>query len=187
MSQSEIDYLIDCFVDTVNTSSREPVYEPDTPPSVFLGEPEDDGSCDWRIKPLVAIDWVETLEARLPFRIPAVYHSLVARYIFPAFELGDIYFFANTPEGTAFHEFRARIFLDEHMSPKLLEQGFLQLGNPAGGGYDPVCFDMNRASETDAPVAQLDHEEILCNDRIVIVHEVAASLSDLIKASLLLS
>jgi len=27
--------------------------------------------------------------------------------------------------------------------------------------YDPVCFDMKRRNRADAPIVQLDHEEIL--------------------------
>jgi len=111
-TSAEIDYLIDRFVDVVNTGSREPVDPDDTPPSVLVGEPNEYDNYNWRIKPLASIDWVEPLEKRLGFRIPAVYRSLIARYIFPAFEFGDIFFFANTPEGTAFFEFRDRLFAD---------------------------------------------------------------------------
>lgn len=183
---TEIDYLIDRFVDAINTGSREPVYPETTttPPSVFVCRPNEYGSYDWRIQPCPDIDWIEPLEAKLPFGLPLVYRSLVSRYIYPAFGYGDLFFFANTPEGTAFHEFRVRLFLDEHMSPKLLARGFLQFGNPYGGGYDPVCFDMNRASITDAPIVQLDHEEILCRDAIVIVEEVAQSFADFIEGVL---
>jgi len=48
--------------------------------------------------------------------------------------------------------------------------------------YEPVCFDMSRASETDAPIVQMDHEEILCNDEVVVVREVAPSLAAFIEA-----
>jgi len=178
----EIDCLIDRFVDAVNTGERESVDPEGTPPSVRLGEPSAYDDYDWCIKPFAATEWIEPLEERLGFQIPAVFRSLVGRYVFPAFEFGGLFFFANTPEGTAFHEFRTRLFPDPRMSPKLLEAGYLQFGNPFEANYDPVCFDMNRASRTDAPVVQIDHEEILCNDEITVVREVAPSLRGLIEA-----
>lgn len=180
-TNSEIDILIDRFVNAVNTGTREPVDPEETPPSVFVGEPNEYGEYDWSIKPFVSV-WIENLEERLGFQIPAAYRSMVTRYIFPAFEFRDVFFFANTPEGTAFREFRDRVYLDECMSPKLLSAGYLQFGNPYETNYDPVCFDMNRASETDAPIVQIDHEWILCDDKIVVVREIAPSLATLIES-----
>lgn len=182
MSQTEIDYLIDGFVDAINSGWRERVDAEDTPPSVFVGEPNEYGTCDWRVKPYAVVDWIEPLEQRLGFQIPTVFRSLVTRYIFPAFEFGGISFFANTPEGTAHYEFRRRLFLDTQMSPKLLAASYLQFGNPYELSYDPVCFDMNRADVTDAPIVQIDHEAILCSSEIVVVREVALSLRGLIEA-----
>lgn len=183
MSHTDIDYLIDRFVDAVNSGQRERVDREDAPRSVFVGEPNEYGSYDWRVKAWAAIDWIEPLERRLGFRIPGAYRSLVTRYIFPAFEFGELFFFANTPEGTAFHEFRERLFADPKMSPKLLEAGYLQFGNPHETNYDAMCFDMNLASGTDAPLVQVDHEGILCSDEIVVVREVAPSLAAFIRAS----
>jgi hypothetical protein len=180
---TDVDYLIDRFVDAVNTGIREPVDPENTPPSVFVGEPNEYDNYDWRIKPLAAIDWIEPLEERLGFRIPAVYRSLIARYVFPAFEFGDVFFFGNMPEGTAHYEFRERLFLDECMSAKLLAAGYLQFANPCETNYDPVCCDMNRANEADAPIVQIDHEGMLCNDEVVVVCEVAPSLRALIQTA----
>jgi hypothetical protein len=69
------------------------------------------------------------------------------------------------------------------MSPHLLRAGFLQIGQWFIGHYDPMCFDCN--SRTVEPrIVQLDHEEILCNTRIVLVKEIAPSFPDLLRGLL---
>lgn len=180
----KIDYLINRFVEGINSRPREPVHPKDAPSSVLVGQPSYYDTYDWRIMPFLDIDWIEPLEQRLGLQIPPVYRSLVTHYVFPAFEFGGLFFFANTPEGTAYYEFRNRLFLDEHMSPKLLSAGYLQFGNPHEGEYNPVCFDMNRASSLDAAIVEIDHEGILCDDEIVVVREIAPALASFIEDAL---
>jgi hypothetical protein len=91
-------------------------------------------------------------------------------------------FFANTGEDK-FWELGARLFLDPHMSPALLQAGFLQFGNPYFYNYDPVCFDC-KGPGLEKRIVQIDHEEILCNDRIQIAREIAPSFPDLLRALL---
>jgi hypothetical protein len=59
----------------------------------------------------------------------------------------------------------------------LHKNGFLQFGLPHEGNYDPVCFDMKRRNSADAPIVQLDHEEILQSSRIPVVKEIAPSFA----------
>jgi len=66
------------------------------------------------------------------------------------------------------------------MSPHLLRAGFVQIGNPFFPNYDPVCFDCN-GTELEHRIVQLDHEEILCYDRIRLVQEVAPSFLRLLQ------
>ena len=47
--------------------------------------------------------------------------------------------------------------------------------------YDPVCFDLGtRLSDGDCRIVKFDHEEILCNQRLVEVAELAPSFRQLI-------
>jgi hypothetical protein len=177
-----MDNLVDDFVSAVNAAPREPVALSTSPPSVYAGSVDETGFRDWRIKAYSAVDWVDPLESCLHRNLPALYRSLVTRYIFPAFEIGDTLFFANTPEGTDFHELRTRIFSDEHMANFLLPRGFVQFGVWQGyKQYDAVCFDTNRSvGSDDHPIVQIDHEAILCHDTLNIITDLAASFEEMI-------
>jgi len=180
------DCLIDRFVEKVNTGYREPIILDidDTPPSVLVGEPDESGCIDWMIKPYTNVDWIEPLEEKLGHKLPIAYRSLLTRYIFPAFEFSDLWFFANTPEGTDYYELRDRIFCDEALFKSLWPAGFIQFANPAGGNYDPVCFDLNHGSKNDCPIVQIDHEGILCYDTIKIVKQIARSFRDFLESAI---
>jgi len=177
------DNLIDDFVAAVNAGHREPIALSDCPPSVCVDQSGQHGYCDWRIKHSTEIDWVAPLEARLHKRFPTLYRSLITRYVFPSFELGDIQVFANTAEGSDFHELRTRLFSDEHMAKFLLPNGYVQFGMWLDyKQYDAVCFDTNRsAGSDDHPIVQIDHEAILCYDTINVIKDLAGSFEEMIK------
>lgn len=180
------DGLVDVLVAAVNAGPRMPLDEGHSPASVLVGEPDHYGCHDWRIKPCSSIDWIEPLEQRLTARFPPLYRVLVTRYIFPSFELGQtgVFLFGNTPEGTDEYELRVRMFADPYMSPFLLNHGYLQFGSPDTGSYDPICFDMNRRCGSDHPIVRIDHEEILCHDRIRASQEIASSFRALIERAI---
>ncbi len=84
--------------------------------------------------------------------------------------------FVNTGH-ELFYELSSKVFTDKGLFPTLHRNGFLQFGLPHETNYDPVCFDMKRRSRADAPIVQLDHEEILQQNRIRIVQEIAPSFT----------
>src|ERR1700693_636689 len=48
--------------------------------------------------------------------------------------------------------------------------------------YDPVCFDLSSRNKTgDCRIVKIDHEEILCNNRIRVVAELAKSFQQLVE------
>jgi hypothetical protein len=48
--------------------------------------------------------------------------------------------------------------------------------------YDPVCFDLRRReSGGDCRIVKIDHEEILCNYRVVEVIEIAPTFRRLVE------
>ena len=130
------DEKIDELVKQINAAPREPKLAYEVPPSVRLKAVHDETyeSRDWNIMSCDTIDWVEDLEAKLPGRFPKSFRSLITRYIFPQFEIGDLELLANTPEGVSgSHELRTGIFNDKYLSAALLQNGFIQFARPAGG------------------------------------------------------
>ena len=83
-----------------------------------------------------------------------------------------------------FYELSERAFKDKGLFPTLHKSGFLQFGLPHEANYDPVCFDMKRRNQGDAPIVQLDHEEILQWSRIRVVGEIAPSFAQFMQRAM---
>lgn len=176
------DMLIDEFVRVINASEKPDLWHGDTPLSIVDGEGSNPDNVRWSIKPYNDTFWVPLVEEKLRFKIPPLYRSLVARYIFPNFSIDDIRLLANTPEGTAEMEFRDMLFFSG-MTGTLIENGYLQFANPDADSFDPVCFDMNRlVGHDDHPIIQIDHNGILISRKIDIVGEMLGSFEILVRA-----
>ncbi len=172
ISMAENVSLIEQFVATLNARGLESRFDRDVPRE--LREKEVNGGMfEWKIRRSDDPNaWVAELEGKLLFRFPPLYRELITRYRFAEFEVGPIMFLANT--GTPdYYELADVIFRDKHLYPTLLEKGLIQFGKQAGGGYDPICFDLTRAVGTDAPIVQLDHEGVLIYERIRVLDEIA--------------
>ena len=83
-----------------------------------------------------------------------------------------------------FYEFSNWAFLDKNLFPTLHEHSYIQFALPSGGSYDPVCFDIQRRVRDDAPIIQLDHEEILIRRRIRVVQEIAPTFTMFVKRAI---
>jgi hypothetical protein len=124
--------------------------------------------------------WLAPFEQRLPFRLPPSFRSLVARYRFPAFLAGGANLFGNL-DGKSYDDFVVASIRDSALSAVAHARGFIQIGRPTSGGYDPICFDLRHRSKSgEAGIVRLDHEEILVNDSIRTVEKVAASFLELL-------
>ncbi len=52
--------------------------------------------------------------------------------------------------------------------------------HPIRKGYDPICFDTSARTENDDyKIVKIAHEQILCNNRVEIVAELAPSFEQL--------
>jgi hypothetical protein len=186
---SDLDQLIDRFVEVLNSRPLEPLPSSEVPNELRTdqlsdklqgGERSSADWVNWQIRPAASNPWVTALEQRIPYPFPKLHSSLITRYRFAEMEVGSIMFFANTGQDV-FHELRNRMFADPHLSPVLLTHGLLHFGHPFAGNYDSVCFDTRRASNGDAPIVRIDHEDILIrNGRITIVEEIGPSLRNFI-------
>lgn len=180
--------LIDAFVEKVNAQPREPMpfeevpdfLREDLPDDLREGIPNDWAS--WRIVKRDNAARIDALQAKLGKRFPPSFRYFVSSYCFPAFEFGPVMYFANTGQDN-FWELGKRLFTDPHMSPQLLEGGFIQFGEPYFYNYDPVCFDTNGPSD-EYPIVQLDHELILQFSELKVVKEISRSFIELLTMSI---
>jgi hypothetical protein len=164
------DRRVDAFVAAVNSSPREILFENEVPPECVTSITDDD--VKWKIVPSSGAPWLPEFEASLPFRLPRSFRSLIAGYLFPAFEAAPLYLYSvgvSVPESTG-EELRLAIFADKFMSHFLLARGLLPFAKPEDWSYDPVCFDFRNSNrKSEPPVVRVDHEEILCNERLRII------------------
>ena len=184
-SKEHAEELVKRFVSFLNAQSFE-AKSPDEIPAKLRGPapPDMDSWFTWKILPSPANPWVPPLEEKLPRRFPDSFHTLISEYQFCDFEVGPVMFFANTGQ-LVFHELCRRIFLDKTMSPFLLNKGYLQFGKAAGGHYDPVCFaPRGLKDKTESRIVLLDHEEILLNERIKIMTEIAPSIENFMERAI---
>ena len=122
------------------------------------------------------------LEAELPKRLPQSFESLLSRYSFRSFDACGISFFGwESASSELFEVSRAKGSLSE----LLLPSGYFQIGRPETGDFDAFCFDLNvQGQNREYPIVQASHEEILCNSRIKIRHELWASFRKLVENQL---
>lgn len=127
---------------------------------------------------------IASLEQRLPGVLPSSFRSLVTRYSFPVFEAAPLEIFGNTGEDNS-DDWRHRLFADKVLSSVLLANGYIQFARPDTGSYDPICFDTKRKrSNGEYPVVWIDHEGILCYDKIIVRTETTPSFVHLVQAYL---
>jgi hypothetical protein len=175
------DRRVDAFVAAVNSSRRETLFQNEVPPECVISTDDDD--VDWQIAPSNGAAWLPAFEASFPFRLPASFRSLIARYLFPAFEVGPLALYSvgvREPEVTG-EELRFAIF-DAIMFPFLVDKGFLRFARLQTWSYDPVCFDFTNSNRKSEPaVVRIDHEEILCNERLRVVETISPAFHELME------
>lgn len=169
------DLLVDEFVRKINAGLRERLQEVDAPAAIRRGKPDRYGGYDWQIVEADGLAWLKDAMESLPQHLPRSYLSLITRYAFPGFQCGEVFLFANTGSGTTF-EFKDMLSRDKHMSPFLLQNGFIHVGSPVEYNYDPICFDTNQKRQNrEYPLVHINHEGVLCHSRIMVRKCVASS------------
>lgn len=147
--------------------------------SMATDEPDEYGFKHWRpIRVETPPECLEPLYSKLPARFPPLFERLVLSYRWAEVDLQLFTLLANPPGVGLNKLFSPR---DHYMWPFLLRAGYIQFGKGSGGDYDPVCFDVSsRKKNRDCRIVKIDHEEILCNDRLKIVAELAPSFEQLV-------
>jgi hypothetical protein len=136
---------------------------PSEPPPQELVSPNSDG---WRPAAVVTgRDELEQLYERLPGPFPALYERLVLSYRWLDVHLETVMLLANPP-GPTLSGLAAAIRRDRVLAATLLPAGLVPFGRVGGGFYDPLCFDIKARRRDDCPIIQVEHESVLCHDRI---------------------
>jgi hypothetical protein len=199
----KVEHIINSFVNKVNSSPQGPLHQIPCPadevpehlrttPYYTLPEhPEvdvDTGNLwfNWKIIAKDCSKEIQSLQERVHLTFPPSFFYLFSRYQFPAFDIGtNLFIFGNTGK-QLFYDLEVRLFKDPYMSPFLLENGFIQIGNPWERTYDPICFNTKECDHAgqEPSIVRLDHEEILMNSKIVILKTVAPSFLGLLQQEL---
>ena|SRR6185437_15603060 len=146
-----------------------------------VGQPDEYGYLRWEPK-RAATDFSELnhLYEKLPARFPPLFEELVLDYRWAEIDL-RMYRLLPNPPGPDFSGLFLQISGDPAFWELLPQNGYLQFGRGSDADYDPVCFDLSaRKQNGEYAIVKIDHEEILCNHRIKIVQEMAASFRDLV-------
>jgi hypothetical protein len=144
------------------------------------GDPDQSGFRRWRpIKANTDQQAIDKICAGLAIRFPPLFELLLLSYRWAEVDLRLCTLLAN-PLGRDLSGFRQQISKDRALWKCLTRDGYVQFGKGPGGDYDAVCFDTrSRTKKGDRRIVKIDHEEILCNDRIKIVSELAPSFEQL--------
>jgi hypothetical protein len=122
---------------------------------------------------------LQEVYAELPARFPRLFERMVCLYRWAEVDLGTYRLLANPPGPTLGGLLRQ--MSASALWEALIPAGFIQFGKGPDLDYDPVCFDIKtRKQGGDCMIVKIDHEEILCNNRIKVVAELAPSFYQLV-------
>ncbi|HEY2913919.1 MAG TPA: hypothetical protein VGK21_11210 [Candidatus Angelobacter sp.] len=154
-----------------------------SPPAAIQLAVESVDQDDQRWKPIrveTPGSYLQEVYAELPCAFPPLFERLLLSYRWAEVDL-DTYRLLANPPGNDLNGFFQQMTNDPFLWDALLPAGFLQFGKGPDLDYDPVCFDIKtRKKEGDCRIVKIDHEEILCNDRVKVVAELAPSFYQLV-------
>jgi hypothetical protein len=176
------DELLQRFVGTFEKLDDLTVWETDPiSQRLAVGAPDRYGFDKWRhIQVNTASPLLEPLYAKLPTRFPKLFELLILSYRWAEVDLMTYRLLANSP-GPDLAGLLEQMSKDPAIWGALLPAGYIQFGKGPDMDYDPVCFDIkSRKKNGDCRIVKIDHEEILCNNRIKLVAELAPSFRHLV-------
>ena len=112
----------------------------------------------------------------LPGPFPPLFERLLLSYRWLEVEVDDrVTLLGNLP-GPTLRGFFEEVTADPAFVAVLFPLGLIPFGRAAGGSYDPICFDTRRRlDDADCPLLRVEHESILCDDRLGETWELAGS------------
>jgi hypothetical protein len=150
-------------------------------PQLAVGEPDEWGYTWWRpVRVTAEPALLEPFYAKLPARFPPLFEELVLSYRWLEVDLGSFRLLSNPPEANL-NGLLQEMSRDPAIWSALLPAGLMQFAKGTDMNYDPVCFDIkSRKKNREFKIVRIDHEEILCNNRVKVVEEVAPTFRDLV-------
>lgn len=122
----------------------------------------------------------------LPKKFPKLFEELLLNYRWYEAEISSTVRILPNPPGDGLTDFLSAITKDKTIFEVCSANGFLQFARGKDQSYDPICFDLQqRTKSNDYSIVRLDHEEILCRDRIHVSEIVAPSFKDLVLQTVL--
>jgi hypothetical protein len=121
---------------------------------------------------------VESLYAKLPARFPPLYERLLLTYRWDMVDLELLRLLPNPP-GDNFSGLLANE--KNFLSNFLIRAGCIRFGLGADIDFDPICFELkSRKKNKEFRIVKIDHEDILCREKLTVVSEVAPTFRDLV-------
>ena len=183
-SQSHLDTLLEQFISAFPKLDEMADFGDIYPivAELAVGESDQLGRTRWRpLRTATSSAALDLLYSALPARFPPLFERLVLSYRWADVDLQSYTLLANPP-GPDLSRLLERISKDAALWESLRPAGYIQFAKGPDMDYDPVCFDIKRRKKNhDCPVVKIDHEEILCNNRIKIVGEIAPSFDELVR------
>lgn len=144
------------------------------------GEPNEFGRIKWRpLRTKADPAMLDMLYTKIPARFPPLFERLVLCYRWAKVDLRLFRLLPNPP-GLDLSGLLAEMRGDSAIWQALIPAGYMQFGRGTDIDYDPVCFDIRkRTKRKDYRIVKIDHEQILCNNRIKVVAELAPSFERL--------
>ncbi len=126
---------------------------------------------------------LKTFEEKLLKRLPASFESFLSRYSFPAFDVLGITLWGWLADSSAYIVEASAT--KNSLSEVLIPAGYAQIGRPATGEFDAICFDLNHhAQNREYRIVQVDHEGVLCSRKIRVGRELWPSFVKLLEFAL---
>lgn len=175
------DHLLEQYVSTFSIFDDMTFFlNKELPPELSTGMVNKSGSPYWRPARLdTAPSWLQSVYSHLPARFPELFERFVLTYRWAEVDLGTYRLLANLPGPDLSGLIKGR---DPYMYPFLLSHGYIQFGSGPDADYDAVCFDLSsRKKSRDFKVVKIDHEGILCFDRIKVVATLAENFEGLVR------
>lgn len=150
-----------------------------------VGEPDEYGDKEWRPAATVTEhSALELIYQKLPAKFPRLYERLVLNHRWADVDLESHTLMAN-PLGTGLDRLFLELSKDKFLWNSLIAKGFVQFARAGGGHYDPVCFDTNAPTKNrDCRIVRIDHEEILCRERVKVLGTIAESFRNLMQQTI---
>ena len=117
-----------------------------------------------RLHAIATPDALSVFRRQFPTGLPQLYEMLVLSYRWLEVHLDFARLLANppAPDLKPLHDC---MFEDPVLNFTLVPAGFVRFAI-LSECYNPICFDLTHYRDGDCPIVELEHESILCHDRI---------------------